>query len=217
MKSNRRLAPLLSTLTIGVVSCGTQNASQPTEFPEDDWLGSETARSDDSGAEQASDALSEAPSCSTAREAGISCTGAADGLRGCRDLAERRCGKNNYRVVCADSQGQGSYVSMKYACVQKQAVAEAHRARKVSTGLCSSDADCAAGPGWEEVCFSTVLAPMPTAGQCGDLRQVVAGNAESVASNATSEQKCTATKPCGNGETCIRLLSTRSNVCVMMQ
>ena len=201
----------LIALVAIVAAC--QRDARTAESPDEDLLAYETEPTGATSEAEYSDGLSEAPPCSDIRETGIPCSGVVDGLGGCRDLAERRCGRNNYRILCVDRQESEGLVALKYACVEMEGVTESHRARKASTGLCHSDADCAAGPGWQEVCFSTVVDATPTAGQCGDLRQVVAGNPRSVASDVDSEQKCTATKPCKNGETCIRLLSAHRNVC----
>jgi hypothetical protein len=158
---------------------------------------------------------SEYPSCSTLASSGVSCSGTLGGVRGCRYQAGRRCGPDNYRILCLDSVGSDDRVSVQYEC--KSPVEHRRRARKSPMGLCACDRDCAAGPGWEEVCFSTVIAPTPTHGQCGDLRQGVLGEDRSIASAAVAEPMCSAASPCGSGETCIRLLSSRTNVCVTMQ
>ena len=155
------------------------------------------------------------PACSQVTAQGTSCSGTLDGVRGCRYLAERKCGEDNYRILCLDRWGADDSVSIRYVCTTP--VVSERRARKNSMGLCSSDRDCAAGPGWEEVCFSTVVGSRPTQGQCGDLRLGVFGNDHSVASNVLSEPVCSSQNPCSSGETCIRLLSARTNVCVTMQ
>ena len=155
------------------------------------------------------------PPCSTVAPQGIACRGTLDGVRGCRYQAERKCGTDNSKILCLDSTGPSEQVTVRYEC--KTHVAQQRRARKSSMGLCGSDRDCAAGPGWEEVCFSTLISPTPTHGQCGDLRQGVQGEDRSIASATVTEPMCSDAKPCGSGERCIRLLSSRTNVCVTMQ
>ena len=215
MQSNRW--PRAIPMALLALTAACQRDARTAEAPDEDLSAPETEPAEDSSEAEYSGGLAEAPSCAEVGQAGISCSGVVDGLGGCRDLAQRRCGRENYRILCVDRQEPDGLFALKYLCIAKGAVAGAHRARKASTGLCHSDADCAAGPGWQEVCFSTVLESMPTAGQCGDLRQVVAGDARSVSSDVDSEQKCTASRPCENGETCIRLLSAGRNVCVRMR